>query len=223
RRRRTTRLPRRVHGSRGGLQRDSRLCRNGRPAEGGQAQSEGRTGAFLAPHGHLAGVRGGHMLDDGQAQAGAAGRARTGRVDPEETLEDPLQRLLRYADALIADADLDALPRGAGADHHAGVLRAVDDRVVDEVAQRGHQQLLVTPDAQPLRAPGDERDVLGVGAGVAVVDGDADGLVDGDLLGGGNRLRPLYTAQRDDVLDQVVEPGRLVLHAGREPGDGLRV
>ena len=40
---------------------------------------------------HLAAVVAGDVADDGQAEAGAAGLAAAGPVDPVEALEDPLE------------------------------------------------------------------------------------------------------------------------------------
>src|SRR5579859_4896678 len=54
-------------------------------------QREGRSGALGAADGDPAVVRGGHMLDDGQPQASAAGGTGPGRVHPVEPLEDPLK------------------------------------------------------------------------------------------------------------------------------------
>ena len=74
------------------------------PNVGGQPQGERRAGPSLAPHGDLAAVVGGDVLDDRQAEPGAAGGAGTGRVDAVEALEDALQVLVGDADALVGDA-----------------------------------------------------------------------------------------------------------------------
>ena len=47
------------------------------------------------------------MLDDGQAEAGAAGGAGAGLVGPVEPLEDPVDVVRGDADALVGDGDLD--------------------------------------------------------------------------------------------------------------------
>ena len=54
-------------------------------------------------------VVGRDVLDDGQAEAGAAGGARTRLVDPEEPLEDPLLVLAGDADTAVGDRDLDVV------------------------------------------------------------------------------------------------------------------
>jgi len=54
-------------------------------------QGERRPGTLHAAHRHPPVVRRHHVLDDGQPEAGAAGRARPRRVHPVEALEDPLE------------------------------------------------------------------------------------------------------------------------------------
>ena len=55
-----------------------------------QGQRERRALALDGPDPHVAAVGGGDVLDDRQAQPGAAGGAVPGRVDPVEALEDPV-------------------------------------------------------------------------------------------------------------------------------------
>ena len=52
-------------------------------------------------------MRGGDVLDDGQAETGATGGPVARRVDPVETFEDPVQLLVRDADALVDHGDRD--------------------------------------------------------------------------------------------------------------------
>jgi hypothetical protein len=54
-------------------------------------------------------VGGRDVLDDGQAEAGAAGGAVPGRVDPVEALEDAVELVGGDADALVDDRDLDGV------------------------------------------------------------------------------------------------------------------
>ena len=68
--------------------------------------------AGLAPHGDLAAVVADGVLDDREAETGAAGRARPGRIDAVEALEDPLLLLLGDPDALVGHGDLDDIRRG---------------------------------------------------------------------------------------------------------------
>ena len=49
-----------------------------------------------------------HVLDDGEPQAGAAGRARAAAIDAIEALGQPRNVLRRDADAGIGDAELAA-------------------------------------------------------------------------------------------------------------------
>src|SRR5690606_31077592 len=73
----------------------------------GQAQGERRALAGLGPHGDLAAVVGGDVLDDAQAEPGATRVARARRVDAVAALEQARPRLGRDADALVDDGDLD--------------------------------------------------------------------------------------------------------------------
>src|SRR6185312_1564980 len=84
------------------------------------------------------------VLHDGQAQAGTAGRARAGRVDPVEPLEDPVLLDLGDAEPLVGHGDVDdrtrlVVGRGPRRDGDPRVLAAVGHRVVDEVGDRGRQ------------------------------------------------------------------------------------
>ena len=73
---------------------------------GRQPQGEGGAGALVAPHGGLAAVAGGHVLDDGESEPGAAGLPGAGRVDAVEAFEDAVALLLGDAGPLVGDADL---------------------------------------------------------------------------------------------------------------------
>ena len=55
----------------------------------------------------LAAVGGGDVLDDREAEAGAAGGAVAGRVDAVEPLEDPVHLAGGDADALVGDGEVD--------------------------------------------------------------------------------------------------------------------
>src|ERR1700746_365565 len=80
-------------------------------------QGEGGSEALGAAHGDLAVVGGHHVLDDGQPEAGAPGRARPRRADPGEAIEDPLQIAFGDTDALVGHAELGVAVRGLlGAD-----------------------------------------------------------------------------------------------------------
>ena len=80
--------------------------RLGAPTAAGQPQPEGRAVALLRLHGDLAVVVAGHVADDGQAEAGAAGAPAAGPVDPVEALEDPLEVAGGDAHALVDDGQL---------------------------------------------------------------------------------------------------------------------
>ena len=72
-----------------------------------QGQRERGALALDGPDPDLAAVRGGDVLDDREAQAGAAGRAVASGVDAVEALEDAVELVGRDADALVGDADVD--------------------------------------------------------------------------------------------------------------------
>ena len=91
------------------------------------------------------------MLGDGQAESRTAGLARTGRVDPVESLENAVQRFGGDADALIDHANGDfaiALPH---ADRHSGVFGRVMDGVLYEVLDGGLHGLFVGLDHRTAR------------------------------------------------------------------------
>ena len=82
-------------------------------------QGERRALSLHGPHPYVAAVGGGDVLDDREAEAGAAGGAVPGRVDAVEALEDPVELVVRDADALVDDRDLDHVVVGLGRDQHA--------------------------------------------------------------------------------------------------------
>src|SRR5580693_1323486 len=166
-----------------GRYRDRVLCgfRGSRSAGAGMLapqryeESEGGPGALDTVHRDLAVVGGHHVLDDGQPEAGAAGRARARRIDPVEAFEDPLQVPLGDADALVGHAQLGVAFAGLlGADDHAGSFWAVGDGVLQQVAQRGDQQVLIAQDGQVAAADRRERDTARVRLHPAAVHGLGD-------------------------------------------------
>lgn len=167
------------------------------------------------------------MLDDGQAEARAAGGPGAGGVDAVEALEDALLVLVGDPDALVGDGDLDEVAAGGGdaadGDADAGVGRGVVDGVLDEVAEGRRELAAVAPDPQVGRASGDHRDVLGAGRVAGAVDGLVDQFLDGHRLGVFQRVVVLDPGEVYQLLDEVGQPGRLDLHAPGEPGHRLRV
>ena len=109
-------------------------------------------------------------------------------------------------------------------DDDSGVLGAVGDRVVDEVAHRGDEQLLVAVDLQALTAADGERDVLGLGLEPAPVDGVVRRRRRASTtLGSATGSPPCSRDSVDQVLDDVGQADGLVLHAPGEPAYGLGV
>src|SRR5664280_2290364 len=106
-------------------------------------QREGGSAPDPAPHRDRAAMLGADVLDDRQSEPGPAGRARTGRVDAVEPFEDAVLILWRDAAALIGHRDLEVALGTPRAHNDPRVLVAVGDRVADEVAYGGHEQVPV--------------------------------------------------------------------------------
>ena len=118
----------------------------------GQGQGERRPLALDRPDPHLAAVGGGDVLDDREAEAGAAGGAVPRRVDAVEPLEDAVELVRRDADALVGDADVDGGVVAGRGDHDRGALGRVGDGVGDQVAHRHGDLLAVAEQHEPLGA-----------------------------------------------------------------------
>lgn len=117
-----------------------------------ETQGEGGALSLSAPHRDLPAVRGGHVLDDGEAETGPAGGARARRVHTVEPLEDAVPVPFRYPDALVGHRDLDQVAAGSGdtapGDPDAGACRGVVDGVLDEVAQGRRELAAISPYVQ---------------------------------------------------------------------------
>src|SRR5438132_7490601 len=75
------------------------------------------------------------VLDNGQAQAGAAQFARTGLVDAIEALEYSRQILLRNADAGVRHLQMDSTLRAPPAYADVSSRGSIFERVIDQVLQ----------------------------------------------------------------------------------------
>ena len=166
------------------------------------------------------------MLDDGQAEAGAAGGPGAGRVDAVEALEDPLRSFSEMPMPWSVTA-ISTRPRRrgdpAGGDADAGAGRAVVDGVLDEVAERGGELAAVAPDAQLGGAAGGHRDLLGAGRLPAAVDRLGDQFVDPDRLGVLQRVVVLHPGEVDELLDEVGRAGSPRSASGRRSAHRLGV
>src|SRR5258708_9571253 len=112
------------------------------PLLAGREKGDGkdRPDAELAGDVETAAVAVDDMLDDGEAESGAAQGARARRVDAIETLGQPGQVLAPDAFAVVAHRDGDRRRRAAalgepGDDVDRRALAAVFDGVVDEVLE----------------------------------------------------------------------------------------
>ena len=137
---------------------------------GGQPHGEGGAAALLAPHGDVAAVVGADVLDDREAEAGAAGGPRARRVDAVEPLEDAGLLGVRDALALVADVDLDQVVDAPDADRDAGPAAGVGDRVADQVADGRGEQLGVAEHLGVAGQRDGQLDLAGLGDEAALLD-----------------------------------------------------
>src|SRR5690349_16004602 len=96
-------------------------------------------------HARRAVVRGHQVLDNREAQPGAAELARARLVHPVEALEQARQILLRNADPGIAHKELDHLGPRRGADRDFAARGRVLDRVIQQVAQHLRHGFAIAP------------------------------------------------------------------------------
>ena len=180
------------------------------PGPAGMVECERRALALLGLHPDLTAVVGGNVADDGEAETGAAGLAAAGAVDPVEAFEDALEVALGDADALVGDGDVDRLAIGRSGHGDRGVLVGVLDRVVEQVADRGHE-LPPLADDREARARLDDLDLDApqVRALAHPVDGLGDHQVHGDGLAD-RRALDLDATQLEEVVDRATDAVRLV-------------
>ena len=173
-----------------------------------QAQRERRAPAGLRPDGHLAAVVRRDVLDDRQAEAGAARVARARGVHPVEPLEHALLLGRRDADALVDHRDLDEVAVRAHPDADVRRLARVRDRVVQQVAHRGDQQVVLAEHPRAAHPADVEPDVLGLRGGAGAVDGLRQDRVHVDQPDLPERARHLQPGQLDDLVHQRRQPRR---------------
>ena len=159
----------------------------------------------------------GHVLDDRQPQAGAAGAAGPRLVDPVEALEHPQPVLARDADAAVGDRDLGEPGPGAGGDRDAGLPRAVGDGVGQQVGDGGGQLALDAADDEALLHRRRRcSSCLARGGRPGAVDRLGEHGVDVDRLELGQRLAALQPGQVDQLAHEPAEPVGLVRHPAGE-------
>src|SRR5690606_35406131 len=83
----------------------------------------------------------GHVLDDGQAQAGAPSAAGPARVGPVETLEHAAPMFGGYARAAVADLDPDTVVLTPGRQGDLAPCGGVPQRVIQQVSHSLSKQL----------------------------------------------------------------------------------
>ncbi|CAM4153179.1 hypothetical protein JAAN108728_13830 [Janibacter anophelis] len=177
----------------------------------------------VAPDLDVAAVVGADVLDDRQAETGAAGGPGAGGVHPVEALEDAGLLVLGDARPLVGDGDLDRVALQARAHADRGVGVGVGDRVADEVAHGGDEHVLVAAHVQVLGDLVGQGDVLGLGLDAQVLEGERDDVLDLDELRVLQDRRALEPGELDDLLDQARQAHRLTLHPTGEAVDGLGV
>src|SRR5450759_515473 len=190
----------------------------------GQDQPEGRTLAGPALQQDRPAVELRRVLDDRQAQPGAAGLPGPGLVDPVETLEHlPLLRDRDpYAGVAHNHRDLVGCRLDGQLDPTAGPV--VFDGVIDQVGAGGLDQLAVSPDhGVSARAVDLDADVVPRGE-LRLLLGDLDEhlpYVEGLLrLFSFLRFEP---GQGQQVLDDVGEPDGLTVQVADEAVGDIRV
>ena len=143
----------------------------------------------------------GHVADDGQAEAAAAGPAGPGLVDPVEALEDP--RELAGRDALAGVGDLEDGPAlgHVEPDTDGALGRRVAQGVVEQV---GQQQA----ELGPVAAQGHLRLEFGLEPDPTLL--GQVGVAVGDLLGQPDQVHRL------DVEGATLDPGQVEQGPGQE-------
>src|SRR4030095_14421488 len=116
----------------------------------GQFESKRRSVALaLTLREHAAAMRARDRADDVQTKARALDVAEPASLDAIEAVEDPLQLLLRNADAAILDADPYRVGGRCGdRDRHLNRLAGVLDRVVEQIGDDGAELLGVADDRE---------------------------------------------------------------------------
>src|ERR1700712_5668717 len=103
------------------------------------------------------------MLDDGEAEAGAARVATASRIDAVEPLEHALAIFFGNADPLVGHGDLDRSAAGIHADADARAVGRVVDGVRDEVMQPNPEEGFVAVSLKALVAARGQLDAVFVG------------------------------------------------------------
>ena len=194
---------------------------------GGQLDGEGRAPTDLAPHRDVAAMHRRDVLDNRQAETGAAVGPAARIVHPVEALEDPLVLAGGDADAVVGDGDLDlvvlAVRAEVGPDHHPGPGVGVDHGVLHQVADR-HAQLARAAQHLAARGAGDgQGDLPLLRVHPPPVHGVTDHVVDLHHLGVDQRVVTLQLRKVDDLGHQVGQPRRLHPHPAGELANRLGV
>ncbi len=164
------------------------------------------------------------VLDDREAEAGAALLARAGLVDAVETLEDPADRLGRNARAVIAHTHLDqAAFKPAGGHRQLSTGAPVLDAVVHEIREHLPQPIRIRLGDQAARHLVLQPDVAPFGPLGEV----AEHLLHGRLQrrGLGTQVDPpgIELRQQQQVVDEEGQAVGLAVDDGQQLHEGRRI
>jgi hypothetical protein len=92
----------------------------------------------------------GHVANDGETEAGAAGIATASTVNSIEPLEDPIEVAPRDPNALVGDHHLDRCIVDAHSHLHGATTMAVLDGILDQVPDCRLELTFVATQSQPV-------------------------------------------------------------------------
>ena len=92
-----------------------------------------------------------HVLDDGEPQTGAAGRARAAAVDAVEALGQARNVFGGDADAGVGDGELAAFRAHPPVERHATAVGRIAHRIADQVAEGADQLVPAAESRSPAR------------------------------------------------------------------------
>ena len=159
-----------------------------------------------------------HVADDGEAEAGAAGLAAAGLVDPVEALEDPLEVAGRDADAVVGDGDLDLVALGGGLDLDRAAGVGVLHRVVEQVGDAPRRAGAGRRPRRARRATASATTEMPACSAAGRMRSTASCTMSSTATASGaGSLAQLDAAELEQVVDGAADAEGLVLDAGR-PG-----
>src|SRR5262245_56832421 len=180
-------------------------------ARRGQRKAHGGPLAFLARDLELAALRQHEVLDDGQAEPGAAELPRARLVDAVEALGDPWQVRARDTDAGVAHAELHAGPIERPRAHgDPAALRRVLHRVVYEINEDLREAIVIGVDADVSGLDvGDQPHPSGLRFGADDVENGAEHVGEAHRRQAQRDLAELDVGQVHEVVEEPTETLRV--------------